>query len=423
MPSYRSPRAVVLTDDGVFYDGGRTHPLSERLDLDQLEHVLGGAASPRMFGKEDGVLILDRPLSAVKPPETWRFTELRAWTTFTRAHGPVVHVGLLPELEADDGRRLGPLLAGHDGPADIARRLGRYHEATGTAWRVTAGVTGCAMLRKLYTDSRPGRQPYWQYPGGSKGMRGAGPLIWRGPGQPAADMGPRWRVHVFDVNAMYLAALKNAHLAWGRLQPYTGPFDHTYAGWWEVELTDIPARLYDGKIQPPVFPARHAHKGSVGLTTPVMKYLGDLGVHPTVLTALVDGNAPALARSMAEKLSIARTELLAGDHPAVTLAVKRTYAELVGMMNRPGGSIDRGDWSATIQDLGRMNMFRRLDRAMGHGHVPFEIRTDAAYFLSDDDTAGQRLCELLGVGTGPGSFRYVKNVTAADFVAQREAAK
>lgn len=422
MTSYRRPLAVVLTDDGVFYDAGHTHPVSGRLDLDQLEHVLGGAASPRMFGREDGVLILDRPLSAVKPPETWKHTELRAWTTFTRPNSPVVHVGLLPELEADNGRKLGPLLAGHSGPADIARRLGRYHQATGTAWRVTAGVTGCAMLRKLYTNPGPGRQPYWQYTG-SKGRRGAGPLIWTGAGQPTPDLGPRWRVHVFDVNAMYLAALKNAHLAWGRLQPYTGPFDHTYAGWWEVELADIPAELWDGKDRPPVFRARNAHHGTVELTTPVMKYLMDLGINPTVLTAEVDGNAPALARALAERLSIARTELLAGDHPAVTLAVKRTYAELIGMMGRDGGSVDRKDWAATTQDLGRMNMFRRLDRAMELGFVPFEVRTDAAYFLSDSDTAGQRLCELLGVGTGPGSFRYVKNVTVADFLAEREAAK
>lgn len=420
MSAYRKPTAIVLTEIGVYYDDGRQHPTAARMDLNNLAHVLSGAS--QAFSRGEGVIMLDRSLSevadSVKAPEFgWSFTAVRPWTTFTRKDGSVVHLGLLPELETV-ASRLGPLLAGHQGPADIAYRLGRYATLTGCMWRYTAGVTGCQMLRLAYTDPQPGRQPLWRH-AGPKGMRGAGPMLWDGPGRPQA--GHAGLVHAFDINAMYLAALKNARLGWGRLEGYSGPFDPQLSGWWEVDVRDLPAALYDGS-RPPVFPKQRIHKGTAWLTTPVVKYLLDLGLNPQILVAHVSTTAETLARGVAERLIRARAELLDDAGKRVLPAVKRTYAEMIGMMGREGGSIYRPDWAATIQDLARMNMLRRLDRARAEGLVPFRIRTDSAEFLTEDPTVRTRLHELLGVGTGPGAYKYVGTLTVSDYLV-REATR
>lgn len=421
MPEYRTPTAVAFTDDGVYYNDGRQHQLSPRTNLSDLSHVLGGAA--KAFAQGEGVIVIDRALSDVQPsieqhlPQqggAWMYTTVRAWTTFVHAPtGTVVHLGLLRELESG---RIGPLLTGHTGPADIAYRLGRYAEVTGTLWRYTAGVTGCQMLRQLHNKPGRGTQPLWSHKG-PIGMRGTGPMIWRGGEQPTAEH--EALVHGFDVNAMYLAALKNAYLAWSRLEPYTGPFDPTYAGWWEVDVQDLPVELYDGVSRPPVFPKQHVHKGSVWLTTPVVKYLMDLGHNPQILMATVSGNAPTLGRPVAEKLAQARTAV--ADDRRVLGAIKRTYAELVGMMAREGGSMYRPDWAATIQDLARVNMLRRLDKAAAEGFVPFMVKTDAAYFMSTEADARTRLTTLLGVGDGPGMFKHIGTVTARTFAESKAA--
>jgi hypothetical protein len=196
MQSYPTPHAAVLTAEGVFYDNGRHVPRSRTLDLSNTAGVLGGAG--QLFRGGEGVIIIDHPMPFPSTPDRpeldtqrgdllreqlagWKFTELRAWTTFTHEDGTVVHAGWLPDLT--EARQLGALLEGHEGPADLAFRLGRYAALVGVPWRYTAGVSGCAALRARFTDPRPGSQPLWRHQLPT-GLRGAGPLIWRSQAQP-----------------------------------------------------------------------------------------------------------------------------------------------------------------------------------------------------------------------------------------------
>ena len=420
MPSYPKPKAVVLTDDGVFYDSGRHHQLNDRMDLSDLAAVLSGAS--RALRGEEGVILLDRKLADLNLAgiSSWVYSQLRAWTTFSPQKGqPGMHVGFLPELA--DARGRGPLLRGTDDPRELAWRLGRYHELLGVPWRYTAGVTGCSALRARFTDPGIGRQPLWHYTG-PKGMRGSGPLVWTSRDQPrATDPG---NVLVFDVNAMYLAALRNAQLAWGRLEPHTGGFDAHLPGWWELDVADLDPGLYDGVTRPPVFPRSHIHKGAVWLSTEVVKYLAvDLSYSPVVLAAAVSTNRHPIGRGVAEQLYAARAEILDEPAPRIGPAIKRTYAELVGMVARADGSIHRTDWAVTWQDLARMNFFRRLQRAMAAGYLPIRIRTDGAYFYSTDAADLARLSKLLGVGTVPGTFKLEKILTVPEYLADRGAGR
>jgi hypothetical protein len=407
--AYPTPRAVVLTSAGVFYDNGRRHPLSARLDLNDLGAVLTGAAMA--FRGGEGVIIIDAPMPT-SAPAGWKYSELKPWTTFT-GNASVIHVGWLPEL--DSTNKLGPLLEGHQGPADLASRLGRYHQLVGVAWRYTAGVSGCAALRARFTDTKQGSQPLWRHKLPA-GLRGAGPLVWRGKDQP--EQGAPGSVHVFDINAMYLAGMKNAQLAWGPLVRYSGGFDHRFPGFWELATASLPAELLDGTKRPPVV-ADRLRKGSVWVTTPVAKYLGEV-TSLDVLDAWISENPQTIARPLAERWIAARQGDF-GPLGPVAPALKRTYTETVGMVAREGGSIQRIDWSATWGDLARTNMLRRVDRVGERfGLWPVAVQTDAVYYVqpSPGDPGRVTLAEVLGEGTAPGTFKYEGALTVDQYRAK-----
>lgn len=426
MPAYPTPKAVVLTRSGVFYDSGRQHALSDRMKLDDLGAVLAGAQKAFTAGIRggEGVVVVDTPMPTPRNTQMdgamfarrmaerladWQFTEIKPWTTFAN-EAAVVHVGFMPDVAQNPG----PLLKGASSPKDIAERLGRYHMLTGVPWRYTAGVSGCVGVRARYTDPRPGRQPLWVSQG-PKGITGAGPLIWRG--QTPAE-GSDGLVVSYDVNAQYLAAMKIARLAWGELQN-TGPcaFDPSWPGYWELSIDDIPIVLLDGKLRPPVVRAERAHKRGLWVSTPVAKYLSDLVGTIDVLDSWTCSNGETIGRTFAERLIAARQGNF-GPMGSAELAVKRTYAETVGMMGRPGGSLFRPDWASTIMDTARVNLLRRLDKVAAldmSGLRLVEVRTDAAFFHIDDATVIERLTDVLGVGTGPGTFQKPEVFTVADY--------
>lgn len=403
MTQYPTPNAIVLTPGCVFYDNGRVVKLHSRFDLSDPAAVLAGAA--RTFLNGEGVVVVDGPMpESTDQLGDWTFTGLRGWTTFARRDGAIVHVGWLPELERTG--KLGALLKGHDGAADIAWRLGRYKTVTGSHWRYTAGVSGCVGLRSFYTDPRPGKQPLWQF-AGPMGIRGGGPMIWRRAEQPEDSRDGQ--VVMFDINAAYLAALKNVKLAWGALQ-HTGPtmFDPDWPGFWEIDTTSLPDTMMgeDGH-RPPLVTKRQIHKGAAWVSTPLAKYLSDTVGSIDVLDSWTCSNGETIARGYAERLMKARAGDFGPLGPA-SFAVKRTYAELVGMMAREGGSIFRRDWSASTMDLSTCNMMRRADRAHELvGTWPIQVRTDALFYLIPPgrEERVQRLAMALGVGSGPGTFK------------------
>lgn len=427
MPAYRKPTAVVVSRDGVFYDHGGRGPLTIGLGPElRLTEVLRGAEQLFMGG--EGVVMVDATLAEAEAslPELvgnseWKFKSLRPWTTLARGYanrtGTVIHLGLWGEVVKNPG----PLFEQTQGPADVAHRLGRYHQVTGHHWRATAGVSGCYGLRSRHTRPGPGAQPLWKSPG-PKGILGAGPLIWLAAEQPVTPPLFGWsdEVHPFDVNAMYLGGLKNASLAWGALQE-TGDigFHDKKAGWWEIDVAGIPAELYDGKVMPPLFPAVRIHHGAVWLSTETVKLCADMGSHIDVLNSWTSDNVETIGRSYAERLISARAGMLGPLGPGVDFALKRTYAELVGMMAREGGSIERSDWAATVMDLSRANMLRRVYRVGRQlGAWPVAIRTDAVYYARTDQMDPTVVATALGIGTGVGMFKKMPVLTVADYRAK-----
>lgn len=426
MQEYPKPRAVVLHRSGVFYDNGRSHPLSGRTNLDDLAAVLAGAQ--QAFRGGEGVVMLDTAMPA--PAEEnlraehrklwterltgWKFTELRPWTTFT-GNG-VIHLGFLPDIM----QRPGPLLAGAAGPADIANRLGRYQALVGISWRYTAGVSGCAALRSRHSNPKPGKQPLWQH-AGPKGIRGNGPLIWRNH-TVELDPGDARFVAMFDINGQYLAALRNISVAWSGLE-HSGQigFDPKRAGYWELSTADLPAELLDGADRPPVVRAARVHNNGVWVTTPTAKYLTERLGSLDVLDSHTCPNSQGIFRPFAERLASARVGDM-GPVGTCELAIKRTYAELVGMMGREGGSIYRPDWHHSTVDLGTMNLLRKLDQVHELlGVRPFEVRTDAAYFLiAADRDELVRLTGAIGVGSAPGTFKNARTFTVAEHLESAE---
>lgn len=421
--AYRTPRAVVLHRTGVFYDNGHRHELSVSLGPDaDLAVILAGAA--RALGTE-GTVLLDMDLTTLQGTDRagvadrWMFTELRRWTTLRDKTRPVgvLHLGLLGEMRTDSDA--GPLLGGATGdPAELARRLGRYHELVGVPWRVTAGVTGCTALRARHTQPGAGRQPLWRS-AGPRGMSGAGPLIWRRGRLPAE--GETAKVHVWDVNAAYVGALRNARVGWGALEPSGAVgFDPQRAGWWEVSVADLPGEWLSGEVRPPVLPSNRIHPRhrSAWVTTETAKLLAEIMGSLDVLDSWTTSNAQTIARSLGERLGAARTGML-GPLDGVEKAIKRTYAELVGMTAREGGSIYRPDWAAAWIDCARANLMRRIIRTADgiggddwSGRWPLAVRTDAVYYLTDDpDTVGR----LLGTGHGAGTLRYSGALTVNEF--------
>lgn len=414
MPEYPKPNAVVLTADGVFYSNGHRGPLT--VDPTDLGAVLQGAS--RVFRDGEGVIVIDAPMPTDAPAlDGWNYTAIRPWTTFT-GHGAIVHLGWLPEVQQAPG----PLLGGFKTAEDIAWRLGRYHNLVGAPWRFTAGVSGCAALRSRYTDPRPGRQPLWQHQG-PKGIRGAGPLIWTGQTPPEGAPGV---VVMLDINGQYLAALKNARLAWGALEN-TGScaFDPAWAGYWELSAEQIPHVLLDGKIRPPVIRQTRIHKGGLWVTTPVAKYLTDLLGSIDVLDSWTCKNAASITRTFAERLATVRAGDLGPMGPTEP-AIKRTYTDMVGMMARPGGSIYRADWHCSVVDLARVNFLRRLDKidaAELPGMSLVEVRTDAAFYHLTDPKVGQLLVHAAVTGTGPGTFKNPRTFTVAEYRASMRNAR
>lgn len=423
MTDYRTSRAIVLTSEGVFYDTGTTQSRPIGVSLTDLPVVLGGALRTIGAGSE-GVLMIATDVESLAEhlprlrPDGWQYTALRPWTSFRHLETrTTIHVGAL----ADPGLKGEPLFNPADAPATIAARLGRYHEVTGAPFYAIPGVAGIGALRARHSNPAPGRQPFWKAPLPVGTLRGAGPLVWSRP-LPADAAG---NVHVFDVNGQYLAALKNARVAWGRLQP-TGAtgFDPAAAGYWLLSLDHIPAEVYDGS-RPPVFPAPRGvvlgtgtpggeHVRQVWVTSPVAEYLAGRGVAFDVLDSYTCDNRSPVFRQYAERLIDARSGAAGsfGQLDKHTLnAIKATYTQLVGLLGREGGRAHRPDWQHTIMDLARMNLLRRLDKAADQlGAVPFAVRTDAAYFLTPD-TAPDELAAVLGVGTAPGTFKFVETIT------------
>lgn len=320
------------------------------------------------------------------------------WTTYTRGQ-VAIHVGVLPLLDATRT----PLFDLDCAPHVISRRLADFHRMVGTPFRKTPGVVGCALLRDWY-ETRSA-QPRWHTarPGSAPDMRGVGDLVWS---RPRTGTEQRYEfVQTFDIHGAYLNAAMMADLPWTDLTRTVLPeFDASRAGFWRVESWSTrtfqwPGDPY-GVLSPPLIHRdRFLEDGTVWLTTPVARYLVELGARLQVREAYLPApvpysGGPATRRWLRTPLEVIRdarkdhvpTLLNSGDRIAHRHTLKRVPNEMLGLLLAEGGRISRWDVSWIVRDLNRVLLLRKIhDVWRVTGRWPIKVRTDAVSYPATID--------------------------------------
>lgn len=378
-------RAAVITPRHVFYGDGMAHdvPASLRHDLGA---ILAGTIG--RFATHSTIVVTDTRTSDHRAHSDdvraagWAHSDVGAWTLYHRADGQTVAVGLLAELEP---RHVGVLFDQDQDPSNIALLLDRYHRLTGIGWRGTPATTALAMIRDQYH----GAAPRWQLPKTGPGYA-TGPLIWS---RELTEREREWGwVHTFDASSAYLGSAAGAELAWSVLD-HTGPrtFDKHTPGYWWCELgTDLIRDNID-QSRPPIITYGRIKERRAWLTTPMVQLLVDLGYEFDVVDAWTAAShngrrgAARVLRTWGEKIRDARAELerapgsqLAGR---LNVAVKRTYKDATGGMQREGMRVYRPDWAHTLIDLWRATLLRRIVHVhQTQGCWPVAVKTDSVSY-------------------------------------------
>lgn len=367
----------------------------------------------------EGVILLDAPVHASmglperQPRSTsgldrllvdaraagWNVGKPTPWMTFWATGRPTVHVGLMGWLSP------GNHALHSDDHGAMTYRMRRYHELTGTAFHGTPGVSGTGLLR----DHWQGRAPRWL--GNYDRIDPAGAdteqrYVWESPHAPEHPY-----AHRYDANLQYLGAANVSEVALDELRhtgrrKFNGP---GASGYWKI-------------IVPPWNEKRlpHPANGVVGqqkwVTTPTMELLWQLArdgftVMPDVLDSWTCDRTGRVFRHWATRLGdalrdVAENEKLAADQDALTLAIKRTYRETIGLLYRPGGRIYRPDWHHTVIGMARCNLFRKLRKAADTGRFPESIKVDAVTYGSTDGDPFTAVPSALELRPGPGGWKH-----------------
>ena len=434
-------RACVISPGRVAYGDGTSVDTHPSLASDLLTILTG---TTDRFEVQGTVLIRDVPLSAFTGQSAglkaagWEHSTIAAWTLFHRGDGRTVAVGVQDALR---GNQVGALVDDGTDAGVVALLLDRYHAATGTAWRGTYVTTALAAMRLSWTNDR--YQPLWRQPAAGPGY-GAGPLVWA---RDLTATEQAWGyVHTFDTTNAYLASAISADVAWSELRP-TGPqmFDAKLPGYWLVQPEQSTLDLARDPLRPPLLPARKELKGGRWwMTTPYARLLADLGDRVEVLDSRTgragvrpDGTRihPAQSRilrkwgeQLRDGLTTAGRMAPGGLRDTLTYAIKRTYKDATGGMQRDGMRVSRHDWAHTVIDLRAATLYRRILHVhKTQGVWPVAVKIDSVSYADcvptpqTSPTQGfESLGESIGVRAGVGGLTYDGTVTSAEWMAARK---
>jgi hypothetical protein len=349
----------------------------------------------------------------------WQFSKFDAWTLFHR-EGRTVSVGLRDSM--NPRQHFGVLVSKIVDPGVLAQLLDRYNTLVPSAWRGTPGTTALAALRLSWENT--GSEPLWHTKRSAVGSA-CGPINWSRPlNQWEQDWG---YVHTFDANSAYLAAAINVEVAWSALVE-TGAiarFDPKTPGYWLIRLAPATLELLADPARPTLIPAKRMLKGGlVWLTTDVVKLLIEWGdpadvidsvtAVPKVVGKHVMREHARVFRPWGEALRDARYATHGqpkGLQRLLEGAVKRTYTDATGAMQRETMRVYRCDWADAFIDLAAVNLYRRIVQVhQTQGVWPVEVRTDSVSY-ADCAEEPAVLAKAIGVRPGLGGFKHQATVT------------
>lgn len=425
-------RAAVITGREVAYGNGTARQTSSTMCKD-LPAILAGTLD--RFETHSTVVVDDATIadhaahSNTVLAAGWNHAQVEAWTGYHRTDGRTVAVGIRSAMEERHNHFT--LFSRDDAPDTTARLLDGYHRATGTSWRGTCAMSALTGIRLSWANER--YQPLWRV-ARNPVRTGAGPLIWR---RPLTDREHGWGyVHTFDANGAYLGSAISATLAWAELE-HTGiqPFDPELPGYWLLDLDTSTLATIADKNRPPLL--GRAATGRCWVTTPMAKLLQELGDRCEVADSWTGQPKHELATGRRIHPAGSRVTRRWGEHvrngirdhgdgAQLLKALKRTYKDAVGAMQRGTMRISRTDWAETIIDLWRATLLRRIHRIHGEiGYWPVEIKTDSISY-ADSNPNPAVLAQHVGVHTAGiwalGHFRRTATTPAREWAVKHELA-
>lgn len=262
-----------------------------------------------------------------------------------------------------------------------------WDRAVGTPWTLTDGVSAVMAMKSMPRN----KQPRWQ-------LVNQNTLEFWQPPAPIQDL--RWRsrhkirgeLHRWDMRAAYLNAAAQVELPYGPLRP--GLFKTDAAGYYLIRITGVQARQI---FMPP--PPR---TGLVWVTHSMLPVLTSVAYE--LIDAWQSDDSGRILRSWAEQWRD-----LIGVHESIRPALKRGYAEAIGLMGAKTTGIYRPDWRHMIIDRVRASMIARMQRVElnYHGLRPYRIDVDSVWYdLPAPGTVHEYIGETLGVGDRIGQMRY-----------------
>jgi hypothetical protein len=344
----------------------------------------------------------EHPALAAVRAAGWNVAELRSWMSLYRKGGRTLRVWL-PGWDTPDEC---PMLEGGPSSVQLAYRLGRFAAVTGITWRLNGGPTGTDLALTFPRRKRLIGQPSPPKPALVPTLE-ADCLWQRAPAPDEAALG--W-VHVYDANAMYVAAAGLVSVGTGDPVHAESPeFDPALPGYWRLEPPDPANRFLPDLFDPTGRNAADGRRGARWFATPTLALAAELD--ETLTIAPSEGwlyrEHSRFYEPWAARIRDARAELKASPDPddaTVLDAVKHTYTRGLGMLNRrTSRQMFRPDHWHAIVSTARGTLFRKLARIGDQeGRWPLAIGTDAvAYASADPDPraacpAGLRIGEALG---------------------------
>ncbi len=285
-----------------------------------------------------------------------------------------------------------PLINPAVGTLDAVANLAGWYTLIGTHYRHTPGAAATAALYATLAGScKPHEMKLRSWGALAQWWEPPAPItdiVWAQPGRPPLA------AHQWDMRAAYLAAAAAVDLPRQRPQE-TGTFAYDHVGYYRVTI-DAEATRYGPLL------GQADRKGTRWICHPVARQLHDWKMPFQVHDAITAPSAGRILRGFADTWRTAITE--PDLHPTLARALKRGYAEAVGLLSVQAGAIYRPDWRHMIIDQVRASLLRRIHTVgIETGLLPYRINVDSIWY---PDNSGGQVDNLIGTGPKIGNMRY-----------------